>query len=49
MSDLVENPEDWFSHNEAHFAVVLPSVVIYSHLSYLGAIVVTYNQVHFVL
>ena len=20
VSDLVENPEDWFSHNEAHFA-----------------------------
>ena len=26
MSDLVENPEDWFSHNEAHMWV-LPVVV----------------------
>ena len=22
MSDLVENPEDWFSHNEAHLSLV---------------------------
>ena len=44
MSDLVGNPEDRFSHNEAHIAsllldvITIPSPYIGKHLAY------TFNQ-----
>ena len=36
MSDLVRNPEDWFSHNEAHINISVPLKSIDVEIKIIG-------------